>query len=143
MAYITDAHVSIGLSVLMLAQMNIYAADPKMIMKAFNIVTPSLQYHESNHYISFGVFFLKTLWIRVIFINRLRFDTMAPRTARSSLNMKLIIHNWLIIVLRGSMFTGTMLHLLIQAEWHIYASVDWSTIGSDNGLAPNRRQTVI
>ena len=36
MAYFTDAHVSLGLSELMLAHMNMYAADPKMIISKKN-----------------------------------------------------------------------------------------------------------
>ena len=33
--------------------------------------------------------------------------------------------------------------LLIEAEWHIYASVDQTIIGSNNGLSPGRRQAII
>ena len=33
--------------------------------------------------------------------------------------------------------------LLIEAEWHIYASVDQTIIGSDNGLSPGGRQAII
>ena len=32
---------------------------------------------------------------------------------------------------------------LIEAEWRIYASLNWVTIGSDNGLSPLRRQAII
>ena len=31
----------------------------------------------------------------------------------------------------------------IEAEWRIYASLNWVTIGSDNGLSPGRRQAII
>ena len=31
----------------------------------------------------------------------------------------------------------------IEAEWRICASVNWTTIDSDNGLSPVRRQTII
>ena len=34
-------------------------------------------------------------------------------------------------------------HLLIEAEWRIYASANLPTIGSDNGLSPDRRQAII
>ena len=36
--------------------------------------------------------------------------------------------------------TGNMFR---EAEWHIYASVQHTNIGSDNGLAPLRRQAII
>ena len=32
---------------------------------------------------------------------------------------------------------------LIEAEWRIYASLNWIIIGSDNGLSPVRRQAII
>ena len=32
---------------------------------------------------------------------------------------------------------------LIEAEWRIYASLNWVIIGSDNGLSPVRRQAII
>ena len=32
---------------------------------------------------------------------------------------------------------------LIEAEWRIYASVTLTTIGSNNGLSPGRRQAII
>ena len=32
---------------------------------------------------------------------------------------------------------------LIEAEWRIYASVNYTIIGSDNGLSPGRRQAII
>ena len=32
---------------------------------------------------------------------------------------------------------------IIEAEWRIYAAVNYATIGSDNGLSPVRRQTII
>ena len=32
---------------------------------------------------------------------------------------------------------------LIEAEWRIYASVNFTIIGSDNGLSPDRRQAII
>ena len=32
---------------------------------------------------------------------------------------------------------------LIEAEWHIYASVNHTITGSDNGLSPDRRQAII
>ena len=32
---------------------------------------------------------------------------------------------------------------LIEAEWRIYASVNYAIIGSDNGLSPGRRQAII
>ena len=31
----------------------------------------------------------------------------------------------------------------IEAEWRIYASVNWAIIGLDNGLSPGRRQAII
>ena len=31
----------------------------------------------------------------------------------------------------------------IEAEWHIYASVNYTIIGSDNGLSPGRRHAII
>ena len=34
-------------------------------------------------------------------------------------------------------------HWPIEAEWHIYASVNYVNIGSDNGLSPGRRQAII
>ena len=33
--------------------------------------------------------------------------------------------------------------LLIEAEWRIYASLNWVFIGSDNGLSPVPRQPII
>ena len=33
--------------------------------------------------------------------------------------------------------------LLIEAEWCIYASLNWVIIGSDNALLPVRRQAII
>ena len=35
------------------------------------------------------------------------------------------------------------LYCLIEAEWRIYASVNWAIIGSDNGMSPGRRQAII
>ena len=32
---------------------------------------------------------------------------------------------------------------LIEAEWRIYASVIYTTTGSDNGLSPDRHQAII
>ena len=32
---------------------------------------------------------------------------------------------------------------LIEAEWRIYASLNWVIIGSDNGLSPGRRHAII
>ena len=32
---------------------------------------------------------------------------------------------------------------LIEAEWCMYASVNYTIIGSDNGLSPARRQAII
>ena len=32
---------------------------------------------------------------------------------------------------------------VIEAEWRIYLSVNWTSIGSDNGLSPDRHQTII
>ena len=32
---------------------------------------------------------------------------------------------------------------IMKAKWHIYPSVSYSTIGSDNGLSPGRRQAII
>ena len=32
---------------------------------------------------------------------------------------------------------------LIEAQWRIYASLNWVIIGSDNGLSPVRRQAII
>ena len=32
---------------------------------------------------------------------------------------------------------------LIEAEWRIYASLNWVIIGSDNGLSPVRHQAII
>ena len=31
---------------------------------------------------------------------------------------------------------------LIEAEWRIYASMNWVIIGFENGLSPNRRQAI-
>ena len=31
----------------------------------------------------------------------------------------------------------------IDAEWHVYASVNLAITGSDNGLSPDRRQAII
>ena len=36
-----------------------------------------------------------------------------------------------------------MLVKLIEAEWRIYASLNWVIIGSDSGLSPVRRQAII
>ena len=33
-------------------------------------------------------------------------------------------------------------HYLIEAEWRIYASVNYTIFGSDNGLSPGRRQAI-
>ena len=32
---------------------------------------------------------------------------------------------------------------LIEAEWRVYASVNYAIIDSDNGLSPDRRQPII
>ena len=32
---------------------------------------------------------------------------------------------------------------LIEAEWRIYASVNFTIIDSDNGLSPDRRKAII
>ena len=32
---------------------------------------------------------------------------------------------------------------VLFAEWHIYVSVNYAIIGSDNGLSPVRRQPII
>ena len=34
-------------------------------------------------------------------------------------------------------------HYLIEAEWRIYVSVNYTIIGSDNGLSPGWRQAII
>ena len=34
------------------------------------------------------------------------------------------------------------LHQLIEAEWRIYTSVNYTIIGSDNGLSPAWRQAI-
>ena len=34
-------------------------------------------------------------------------------------------------------------HILIEAQWRIYASVNNTTIGPDNGLSPVRCQSII
>ena len=39
-------------------------------------------------------------------------------------------------------FVSEQMHWLIEAEWCIYASVNF-IIGSDNGLSPGRRQAII
>ena len=36
-----------------------------------------------------------------------------------------------------------VVHQLIEAEWRIYASLNWVILGSDNGLSPVRRQAII
>ena len=33
--------------------------------------------------------------------------------------------------------------LLIEADWHIYASVNLAIIDADDGFSPNRRQDII
>ena len=63
------------------------------------------------------------------------------------------ILTWHMFVLQGqtSYLTGlTTLPLCIEcsnqhfeAEWHMYASVNYTIIGSDNGLSPPRRQAII
>ena len=35
------------------------------------------------------------------------------------------------------------MHLLFEAEWRMYESVNWAIIRSDNGLSPSRRQAII
>ena len=40
-------------------------------------------------------------------------------------------------------FGNKALLQLIEAEWRIYASLNWVIIGSDNGLSPVRRQAII
>ena len=32
---------------------------------------------------------------------------------------------------------------LIEDEWHVYASVNYAIIGSDNGLPPRRCQAIV
>ena len=32
---------------------------------------------------------------------------------------------------------------MVEAEWRIYASVNYATIGSDNGFSPVQRQAII
>ena len=32
---------------------------------------------------------------------------------------------------------------VIEAEWRIYASLNWVIIGADNGLSPVQRQAII
>ena len=34
-------------------------------------------------------------------------------------------------------------HPPVEAEWHIYASVNYTIIGSDNGFTAGRRQAII
>ena len=36
-----------------------------------------------------------------------------------------------------------LINWLIEAEWRMYASLNWIIIGSDNGLSPVRRQAII
>ena len=40
------------------------------------------------------------------------------------------------------MITWNLIYELSEAEWRIYASVNYTTIGSDNGWSPDRRQTI-
>ena len=42
-----------------------------------------------------------------------------------------------------AMFSLSIRYQLIEAEWHIYASVNKAIIGSNNGLSPGRRQPII
>ena len=35
------------------------------------------------------------------------------------------------------------MYKLIEAEWRIYASLNWAIIGSDNGLSPVQREAII
>ena len=49
--------------------------------------------------------------------------------------------NFIIILI--SSLAKSCLYCLIEAEWRIYASVNWAIIGSDNGMSPGRRQAII
>ena len=40
-------------------------------------------------------------------------------------------------------WTSDISYELIEAEWRIYASLNWVIIGSDNGLSPVRCQAII
>ena len=40
-------------------------------------------------------------------------------------------------------FTAAYLFELTEAEWRIFASVNWATFGSNNGLSPVRRQAIV
>ena len=40
-------------------------------------------------------------------------------------------------------FIYNHLYQLIEAEWHIYVSINYASIGSDNGLLPVRHQAII
>ena len=39
--------------------------------------------------------------------------------------------------------SAVIYHQLIEAERRMYASVNWTIIGSDNDLTPARRQAII
>ena len=43
--------------------------------------------------------------------------------------------------MRNTLFV--LLRKLIKAEWHMHMYVNKATIGSDNGLVPNRHQAII
>ena len=42
-----------------------------------------------------------------------------------------------------AMLTRVRCPQLIEAEWRIYASVNYAIIDSDNGLSPDRHQAII
>ena len=60
-------------------------------------------------------------------------------------NKNIFVHLLLLLqtVYHLAMFSLSVRYQLIEAKWHIYASVNKAIIGSDNGLSPGRRQPVI
>ena len=56
------------------------------------------------------------------------------------------MHIYIYIYINTELLDGNQGHqeeTLIEAEWRIYVSVHWVSIGADSGLSPIRRQAII
>ena len=80
-----------------------------------------------------------------ITVNTMAADGLAPCIASTSADVVLTMQHEAVIVFNEEQFQlpTPSQHQLIEAEWRIYASVNWTIIGSDNGLLLGRHQAII
>ena len=65
-----------------------------------------------------------------------------PRIARFS-NIGLVHIPVALKILVNCSMISVKIFQLIEAKWHIHASLNWVIIGSNNGLSPVQRQAII